>query len=99
MVPAIIDEYVYRQAQERRLRAAAMRGEGYPREVMLERLREALHVNPRLRADQFRNAGIPSPTAYRSHFGSLLKAYAEAGRETAWDEAWAETNAAGELAP
>lgn len=88
MISAIVEARVFEAAQARLQKAASMRSAGYARHWMLALLRDALQVNPALRSDQFKAAGLPSPSAYRAHFGSVLTAFTEAGRPGRWTDDW-----------
>jgi DNA invertase Pin-like site-specific DNA recombinase len=82
MVPAIVDRQTWRKAQVMLKAAVWVRHFGTPREVLLETLRLALLKEPAITSRDFRRMGLADPLTYLRHFGSLLPAYAAAGRTT-----------------
>ncbi|MDF2457775.1 MAG: hypothetical protein K0S79_191 [Nitrospira sp.] len=83
-VPAIIDRQTWEKAQVMLKAAVWVRHFGTSREDLIEMLRLALLKEPAITSRDFRRMGLADPLTYLRHFGSLLPAYAAAGRKTKW---------------
>lgn len=80
MVEAVVDKGAWREAQARIQEAKRFRNSGLRDTDLIRQLSDAVRVDPDLRISDFQRRGLPSPTTYRNHFGTVGKAYEAAGR-------------------
>jgi len=82
MVPAIVDMETWDLVQRRISQAKHFRILGLPDDALIQKLRDAVQLRPELRSSDFLQLGLPSPTTYRNHFGSIGRALSLAGRQS-----------------
>lgn len=80
MVAPIVDKRTWKGAQARIQEAKRFRNNGLRDSDLIQRLSDAVRADPDLRVSDFQRRGLPSPTTYRIHFGTVGKAYEAAGR-------------------